>query len=496
MQNRDPELPSRAEYSLDPEDWDSFEKLAHRALDDALGYLRNVRERPVWRPIPDEVKQQLASTLPVEPQGTEATYDEFLKLILPYNTGNIHPRFWGWVHGSGMASGLLTGLMAAAMNSNCGGREHGAIYVERCVLNWCKTIFGYPETASGILITGTSTSTLYGLAVARQVYAGCDIRKVGVANLPAPMVAYGSEEVHQCAHKAMELMGLGRESLRLIPVDTTYRMRLDLLEDAIRQDRAAGRKPFCVIGSAGTVKTGAIDDLDALATLCQREKLWFHVDGAFGALCVLDDTLRPRVRGIERSDSIGFDFHKWMHVPYDAACLLVRHGESHLQTFSMRSDYLHGASRGLAGGGVWPCEYGIDLSRGFQALKIWFGLKEHGTRKLGDKIRQNCEQAAYLAGLVRANPDFSLVAECTLNIVCFRYQPAGIPEASLDSLNEAIVEDLHESGIAAPSTAVVGGKLAVRCAITNHRSTRRDFEILLDAICAAGRKRLDQRSSQ
>jgi aromatic-L-amino-acid/L-tryptophan decarboxylase len=288
----------------------------------------------------------------------------------------------------------------------------------------------------------------------------------------------------------MEILGLGRQALRLIPVDYRDTIRLNLLEDTIRQDRAAGFKPFCVIGSAGTVKTGAIDDLDALASLCARENLWFHVDGAFGALCVLDDELRPRVRGMERSDSIAFDFHKWMHVPYDAGCVLVRNGDRQLQAFSMRSDYLHGASRGLAGGGVWPCEYGIELSRGFRALKVWFALKEYGARRFGRHIRLNCEQASYLAGLVQRTPDLALLAECSLNIVCFRYQPAGIVEEDLDRLNETIVEDLHESGIAAPSTAIVHGKLAIRCAITNHRSTFQDFATLIDAVCDTGRKRL------
>jgi glutamate/tyrosine decarboxylase-like PLP-dependent enzyme len=282
--------------------------------------------------------------------------------------------------------------------------------------------------------------------------------------------------------------------MRAIPTDANYRMCVNRLREAIAADRAAGMEPFCVIGAAGTVKTGAIDDLQALAALCREEGLWFHVDGAFGGLCVLDETLRPRVRGIEQADSIGFDFHKWMHVPYDAGCILVRNADVHREAFTMRADYLQAAERGLAGGGEWPCDFGPDLSRGFRALKIWFALKEHGAERIGAKIRENCEQAQYLAGLVRREADLCLLAEPTLNIVCFRYQPAGLDDAALDALNRDIVADVQEAGIAAPSTAVLQGRLAIRCNITNHRSRREDFRILVDAVLAAGSARMARKA--
>ena len=475
--------------SLDPADWSTYRQLAHEALDDALDLLQTVRERPLWQPVPAEVRNSFRGPAPREGAGAEAAYQELRENILPYATGNIHPRFFGWVHGSGLASGVISGMIEAAMNSNCGGRDHGALYVERCVIDWCKEFFGYPASASGVLVGGTSMATLLGLAVARHVHAGCDVRKEG---LPAGrrLVAYASSEAHESARKAMELLGLGSDALRSIPVDGAFRMRVDLLEPAIEADCRAGLHPFCVIGSAGTVNTGGIDDLDSLATICRRHGLWFHIDGAFGALCVLDDELRSRVRGIERSDSVAFDFHKWMHVPYDAGCVLVRNGDLHRQAFSTRPVYLQGAERGLAGGGIWPCEYGVDLSRGFRALKIWFALKEHGSTSFGLKMRENCRQAVYLADLVRRRHDMELLAEPTLNIVCFRYIAPDITGDALDALNRDIVADLQEAGIAAPSTTRLNGCLAIRCCITNHRSTTEDLGILVDAVAAAAQKRL------
>jgi glutamate/tyrosine decarboxylase-like PLP-dependent enzyme len=302
-------------------------------------------------------------------------------------------------------------------------------------------------------------------------------------------VAYISAEGHESASKALETLGLGACALRQIPVDAQLRISLDALRAAVAEDRESGREPFCVVGSAGTVNTGAIDDLSALADFCREEAIWFHVDGAFGALCVLDEELRPLVRGIERADSIAFDFHKWMYVQYDAGCVLVKSSARHLAAFSVRPAYLAAAERGLAGGNPWFCEFGPELSRGFRALKVWFAIKEHGTRKLGEMVRKNFDQARYLADLVREHSELELMLEPSLNIVCSRYAPAGAA-GDLDALNREIVADLHEAGVAVPSTTRVGGRLVIRVAITNHRSLREDFRILVNGVLDAGRKRL------
>ena len=477
------------ELSLDPNDWESFRRCAHAALDDAIEFVRTARQRPVWQSVPERVRTALSGPVPESGQDLDAVYREFKNLILPYSTGNTHPRFFGWVHGTGLAGGIVSEMLAAAMNANCGGRDHGAIYVERAVLDWFKVLFGLPESSSGLLVSGTSMANLIAMAVARNARIDGQMRANGVREYPHQLVAYASTEIHDCVVKAMEVLGIGARYLRKIPTDDQFRMDLQALRKSIIDDRNSGLEPFCIVGTAGTVNTGAIDDLDELANLSTAENIWFHVDGAFGGLCVLSGALRPRLKGIERADSIAFDFHKWMHVPYDAGCVLVRHGDLHRSAFSMRPPYLGELPRGLAGGVHWPCDLGLELSRGFRALKVWFAIKQHGTRRFGQLIEQNCAQARYLAEQIDHEPELELLAPVSLNIVCFRYRTSGFDDTVLDDLNAEVVQDLHEAGIAAPSTTRVRGRLAVRVNITNHRSRRSDFDILLSGVLAAGRRR-------
>ena len=477
------------ELSLDPADWREFKALAHAALDDALELVERVRERPIWKPVPAEVKAALSEPVPADSTPLGNVYSEFRKNILPYVNGNIHPRFFGWVHGAGQPGGIIAEMMAAAMNGNCGGRDHGAIYVERQVIDWCRQLFRFPPDSSGLLVSGTSMANLIGLGVARHCQPG-DIRRNGVGSNPERFCAYASSESHSSVFKAFEILGLGSGSVRRIEVDDCLRMDLRNLQETMVSDRYNGLTPFCVVASAGTVNTGAIDDLDQIARICADERVWFHVDGAFGGLCVLSDRLRPRVAGIERADSIAFDFHKWAHVQYDAVCILVRNGETHRAAYSDRPPYLESAQRGLAGGGAWPCEFGPELSRGFRALKVWFALKEHGTRKLGHFIERNCSQAEHLRNRIVSETELELMAPVELNIVCFRFRPLGTTSTELDSLNEEIVADLQLSGIAAPSSTRLGGKIAIRVNITNHRTLRADLDVLLDAVLFAGRRRI------
>jgi glutamate/tyrosine decarboxylase-like PLP-dependent enzyme len=478
------------EESLDPQDWEAFRRVAHTALDEAVDYIRDVRQRPVWRPVPEAVKQRLREPMPQAPQAVEKTYGEFRDLILPYATGNIHPRFWGWVHGSGLATGIISAMLGAAMNSNCGGRDHGALYVERQVIEWCRQMVGYPNAATGLLVSGTSMAAVIGLAVARNARAGYDVRARGIGCSSEVLVTYASSEVHGSMVKALELLGLGRDSFHAVPVDETFAIDLVALRRAIQEDRRAGRQPFCIVGCAGTVNTGGTDDLAALAEICREEGLWFHVDAAFGALCGLSEVLRPLLHGIEKSDSVAFDFHKWMHVEYDAGCVLVRDGRLHSEAFATQPDYLQHSDRALAGGGEWFNDLGPELSRSFRALKIWFALKTYGATGFAQVVENNCRQAKYLASLVKANQPLELLAEPTLNIVCFRHHAPGLSEKELDQLNRDIVADLQERGIAAPSTTRIKGKLSIRVAITNHRSRREDFDLLVESVIAIAEERV------
>ena len=353
------------EETLDPQDWGEMRRLGHQMVDDMFDYLENVRERPVWQPLPAEVRAYLKQPLPQEPQAPGEIYQEFVENILPYPMGNIHPRFWGWVMGNGTPFAMLAEMLAAGMNPNLGGGDHVANEVEKQVLNWCKEMFGFPLDASGLLVSGASMANLVGLTVARNTCAGYDIRQLGARAAVQPLVLYASQEVHSCVEKAVELLGLGRTALRLIAVDEQYEMRLDLLEDAITTDRANGFLPFCVIGTAGTVNTGAIDDLAGLAEIAEREKIWFHVDGAFGAFAALSPKLSGCVAAIQQADSLALDLHKWLYMPFEAGCILVRSEEFHRRAFSLTPEYLAHAERGLAGGSNWFSDYGVQLSPRF-----------------------------------------------------------------------------------------------------------------------------------
>ena len=474
--------------SLDPADWSDLRRQGHRMLDDMFDYLAGLRDRPVWQPAPDAVRQRYAEALPRGPVDLGEVHGRFLSEILPYSVGNVHPGFMGWVQGGGTAVGMLAETLAAGLNANVGGRNQIPIEVERQITRWMRDLFGFPETAGGLFVTGTSTANLLGVLVASRTLLGAQVRKRGLAAQDRRLVAYTSVSAHGCIAQAMDLSGLGTDALRLVPVDADFRMRPEALRAAIAADRQAGYTPFLIAGTAGTVDVGAIDPLDELAAIARQEGLWFHVDGAFGALAMLSPELAPRLAGIEQADSIGFDFHKWGQVPYDAGFVLVRDGQKQMDTFAAHAAYLQRETRGMAGDSPWPCDFGPDLSRGFRALKTWFTLQVYGADKLGEVIANSCKVARHLAERVRAEPDFELLAPVGLNIVCFRHRFPGLDARQVDSLNAALVVTLQESGIAAPSATMVDGKLAIRAAIVNHRTGAADVDRLVEAVLAIGKR--------
>ena len=480
------------EETLDPEDWEPMRELGHLMVDDMLDYMKTVRERPVWQHAPDQVKAHFNRPIPHDPQPPEEIYEEFLENVLPYPIGNIHPRFWGWALGTGTVIGAFAELLAASMNTNTGGGDHhSAVHVEKQVIDWIKEMLGYPSSASGILTSGCSASNLIGLTVARNTKAGFDLRREGLQVAPHKMVLYASQEVHSSIQKAVELLGLGSDVLRLMPVDDYFQIDLQALKAAIAQDRKDEYKPFCVVGAAGTINTGGIDDLNALADICQQENLWLHVDGAFGAWAALSPSARNKVAGMERADSLALDLHKWMYLPYEIGCILVRKEEYHRKAFSLTPNYLAhgGGGRGLTGGDLpWFSDYGFQLSRGFRALKAWMSLKEHGSRKYSRLIQQNIDQALYLAELIKAQPELELQAPVTLNIVCFRYVTPDMGDAALDELNKQIGIELQEQGIAVLSGTIIKGKYVLRAANVNHRSRREDFDILVREVIRTGKE--------
>ncbi|HET6388082.1 pyridoxal phosphate-dependent decarboxylase family protein [Hyphomicrobium sp.] len=465
-----------AARDLDPADWAEFRQLAHAALDDVITHIQTVREGPVWQAPPEETRQRFRRQLPVTPSSLADVLDDVRAHVAPFATGNLHPRFMGWAHGAGTPAGMVADMIAAGLNMNCGGRDHIGLEVERQIVRWMAEAFSYPDGASGLFLTGSSMANFLAVIIAKTNAVGPQSRELGLRAADRQLVAYTSAEAHACIAQAMQLSGIGSHHLRQVATDPAGRMDPGALQAAIAADRAAGFQPFLVVATAGTVNTGAVDPLADIAVIAQQEDLWFHVDGAIGALSVLSPVLKPLMAGIEMSHSIALDFHKWGHVPYDAGFLLVRDGAAHKRAFASAAAYLQRADRGLAAGETWPCDLGPDLSRGFRALKTWMTFETLGTARLGDAMLHTCELAQYLAQKVDASETFELKAPVALNIVCF-----GVKGAA-GAANRDLVLDLHESGIAAPSWTTINGDTAIRCAIFNHRTTRRDIDIFMDAI--------------
>ena len=471
--------------SLDPSDWSAFRALLHAAADAVVDDLEHVRDEPAWRAVPDAVKTALAEPPPPGGEPLEATLARFDALIRPYPTGNRHPRFFGWVHGGGNAAGVVAELLAAGMNANVGGREHAAVYAERAVIAWFRELFGFPDNAGGVVTSGTSMGNLLATVAARDAALGTSARAGGIGG--ARLRAYAVHGVHDSVVKALRIAGLGENALQLIAAGASGAMDVGALRARIAADRADGARPFLIVATAGSVDTGAFDDLHALADLAHEHGAWLHVDGAFGALTIASPRHASLVDGIERADSLAFDAHKWLQVPYAAGVLLVRDEATLRAAFSSSPAYLARAAHGTASGAPWFADYGLELSREFRALKIWFTLRHYGIDRLGATVARTCDLARHLASAVARHDDLEMLAPVTLNVACFRAVRPGADARALDAFNAAIAVAVQESGVAVPSTTRVGGALALRACIVNHRTTEADVEALVDAVRTAAR---------
>lgn len=471
--------------TLDPPDWGAFARTAHRAVDRAIARTAALRDRAVWQPMPQAARDGLRQPLPVDPTPLDWVVDQAWDGILDYSMGNTHPRFWMWYMGASCLTGALADFLAGFDGSNLGGGDHAAAECERQVIDWLRQIVGMPDGASGTLTSGGSVANLIGLTVARNRAAGIDLREQGLAALPRPLRFYASDQVHGCHQKAVELLGMGNRALRRIPTGPDCRMDVAALARAIAEDRDDGWQPACVIATAGTVNTGAIDPLPALARLCHDEGLWFHVDGCIGALTRMSPAHGHLLDGIDQADSLALDPHKSLHVPFEAGCVLVRDQAAHFGSFALHSEYLDPALRGIAAAG-WLLDWGIQTTRGFRALKVWMMLREHGTARFGRIIGRNIDQAHRMAALIDAHPRLTRLAPVTLDIVCFRHDPGGLDPAALAALNAEIMMRLQEQGVVAFSDTTIHGEHGLRAAICNHRTTDDDIDMSVAAVVAAG----------
>jgi glutamate/tyrosine decarboxylase-like PLP-dependent enzyme len=471
--------------TLDPPDWEAVAALARRIATDAAHHVAGVRDRPVWQPMPQQTRDVFSAALPQQPMPLEDVYGMVRDHVMAYPMGNIHPRFWAWFMGAGNLTGALADFLAAAQGSNLGGGAHAAALLDQQVVGWLADMIGFPASTSGALTNGGSMANLLALTVARNAGAGVDLREQGLSALAKPMRFYASDQVHSCHRKAVETLGLGNRALRRIPSGEDYRIDLAALRRAIAEDRSQGFLPACVIGTAGTVNTGAVDDLGALADIASQEGLWFHVDGCIGALMAIAPRNAWRVKGIERADSVALDPHKWLHAPFEVGGVLFRDAERHRATFAVSPEYLQTSARGLAAG-AWLHELGLQTSRGFSALKVWMSLMEHGVGKFGRLIDRNIDQAHRLAALIDAERCLALMSPAGINIVCFRYDPGGLSEEALRTLNVEIMLRLQEKGIAVLSDTTIHGRHCLRVAICNHRTRDEDLELLVSELLRIG----------
>lgn len=475
------------DQTLDPKDWEAMRALGHQMVDDLIDYWAGIREQKIWRPIPDEVKQVFDQPIPEHGQSPEEVYREFKEYIFPYNKGNVHPRFFAWIQGTGTPMGTFGDLLASGMNPNTAIGEHSAMYVDRQVVNWCKQLMNFPAEASGILVSGGSMANITALTVARNSFGEEKIRQRGLKAASGQLLIYCSVETHSCIQKAAEIIGLGTDAVRKIGINERFELDVTLLKAQLEEDIQAGFLPFCVVGTAGTVNTGAIDPMDELLEISRAYQLWFHVDGAYGALAKLDPIYASALRAIEEADSLAFDLHKWLYVPYEVGCTLIRDAKKHRDSFAITPNYLLQEKRGLSGGLDSINNYGFELSRGFKALKVWMSIKEQGRAKYAAMIAQNNRHAAYLAALVEQNPYLELTAPLFMSITCFRMIQPGWEEKALQELNKEILLRLQEEGIASPSSTILNGKYTLRVANTNQRTRSEDMELLVREVLRLGK---------
>ncbi len=474
-------------------DRDAFRQLALAAADLAHDHLRGVPDGPVFTPMtPEERGRLLEQPLPDDGQDPRAILDLFREAVLPHVMGNGHPRFFGWVNSPPAPVGVLADLLAAAMNPSCAGGDHAAIYVERAAVRWLMELVRFPTTGSmGLLVSGASVATIVALAAARRRITaahGWDVRAEGMQGNHPRLRVYVTAEGHSCLHKAAELLGFGASAIRTIPHDDEFRMDVTALRDAIASDRRAGDLPFCVAASAGTVGTGAIDPLNEIADVCAQERIWFHVDGAYGALGILSIGQEARYTGMARADSLALDPHKWLSVPVECGCLLVRDGALLRDTFSLVPPYLRTEEGKGFGGLPWFSEYGVQQTRGFRALKLWMVLQHLGRNGVTALIDHHLALAQDLAALIDATPDLERLAPVTLSIVAFRYAPPALrgDDPSLDALNKKLMERLQSEGAAFLTNTTVHGRFALRACILHYGTTESDIAALIDVVRRTG----------
>lgn len=483
---------------------EELRELSARVTQLVTEYFAEVSSLPIFpETVGGKTIEELGTNPPLEGEPLEQLLND-CRTIINNSRHNGHPRFFGYVASPANPPGAFADLIASTLNANVTSWRSGpaATEIERTVVNWLAALIGYSSPAKpahGLLLSGGSMANMTALLIAHRAKAAPKVASAGLWN-SAPMTIYASDQIHMSIPKAADILGLGRAQVRLVACDDDFRMNVARLREAIAGDLQSGFKPFCVVGSAGTVNTGAVDPLDEIAEVAAEFNLWFHIDGAYGALAALDETRRSLFRGLDRADSISLDPHKWLYVPIDSGCLLFRDEARARSAFSFDgADYIKVHEQDEAEAfAFW--NYGPELSRRFRALKIWLTLRYYGVERIARTISEDNAMAAYLGEQVGAATDFELLAAPKLSICCFRYVPPSFEtrlqrsdgaaniDAQLDQLNTNIMNAVQRGGRAYLSSATIRGKFALRACITNFRTTRADIDETLEIIREAGRE--------
>jgi aromatic-L-amino-acid decarboxylase len=473
---------------------DEFRKIGHRLVDQLGDFLAELPARAVTPgEAPAEVRRAIAAdrSLPEAGRDASAITAEAAELLLSHSLFNGHPRFFGYITSSATPIGALGDLMASALNCNAGAWKlaPAASEIEAQTIRWIAEFIGYREGCGGLLVSGGNMANFVGFLAARAAAGGMNLRKEGV-RAAGLMRCYGSRETHTWIQKAADMAGLGTDSVRWIACDSRQRLDVAALRAEVARDRERGEQPFMVVGTAGTVSTGAVDPLTEIAEFCREQGLWFHVDGAYGGLAAGVPGAPEELAGLAPADSVAVDPHKWLYAPLEAGCILVRDPGLLLNAFSYRPPYYNFETDGIN-----YFDFGPQNSRGFRALKIWLAFQQAGRRGFQESIADDMALAEHAFRMWSAHPDFEAVT-CNLSICTFRYVPPAVramPEseekaAMLNRLNQELLGEIERSGAAFLSNAVVEGKYLLRMCIVNFRTSLEDIEALSGLIAEIGER--------
>lgn len=483
----------RTPVDLTPE---QFAEMGHRLVDDVARLLEEMRTRPLAPGLePEDVRERLDASASLSDEGADPAglLREVTDLLVDNSVYNGHPRFFGYITAGAAPMGVLGDLLASAVNPNVGGWSLSpmASEMEDQAIRWIAELVGFPADGDGVMVSGGNVANMVGFWAGRAAKAGWDVRDSGMRGGDARTLrVYGSAGTHTWIQKAADLSGLGAESVRWVETDERGRMRLDALRAAIDADLAAGDRPLMVVGTAGSVATGAVDPLPELRALCDELDLWFHVDGAYGAFAAAAPSAPDDLRGLALADSVALDPHKWLYAPLEAGCTLVRDPTALLAAFSYRPDYYHFQQEAKN-----YFEHGIQNSRGFRALKVWLQLKQVGRAGYARMIAEDMELARLFHGIADEREELEALGHA-LSITTYRFVPSDLRDRSsepevaeyLNELNQEIQSRMERGGEAFVSNAVLGDVYALRMCVVNFRTTLEDVVALADISERLGRK--------